>query len=140
MPAWLGKPASARIVKMMLSTVPTSTTNITGFFHWMSGRSMTNDCFRAVFSKSGANRPLRRLSLRATLASSPGCGTCTGGRERVDVSIFNSLRELSSKCFLRTWHRGSASERQRTKMLCHGAQHGGGQEQQGANEQDRPQQ
>ena len=32
---------------MIDRTVPTSTTNITGFFHWMSGRSMTNACFEA---------------------------------------------------------------------------------------------
>ena len=37
-------------------TVPISTTNITGFFHWMSGRSMTNDCFNALTHECRARR------------------------------------------------------------------------------------
>ena len=55
---------------MRVRTVPTSTTNITGFFHWMSGRSMTSDCRKAVFSSSGSNRPALRLCRRTSLRSS----------------------------------------------------------------------
>ena len=50
--------------------MPTSTTNITGFFHWMSGRSITSDCRKAVFSSSGSNRPALRLCRRASFSSS----------------------------------------------------------------------
>ena len=51
------------------SIVPISTTNITGFFTWMSGRSMMNARTRAARSKSGANNPCRRLCRRASLAA-----------------------------------------------------------------------
>src|SRR5439155_18048632 len=63
---------------MMLSTVPTSTTNITGFFHWMSGRSIRNDCFSAALSRCGANSPYCRLARRVSF-SSWGDGPCNGG-------------------------------------------------------------
>src|SRR5262249_61233046 len=61
--------AAVAIVNRRVKTVPTSTTNITGFFHWMSGRSMTKACLSAALSRSGANRPRRRLWRRASLAS-----------------------------------------------------------------------
>ena len=41
--------------------------NITGFFHWMSGRSITSDCQKAAFSNCGSNRPDLRLARRAKL-------------------------------------------------------------------------
>ena len=44
------------MMKTSVRTAPTSTTNITGFFHWMSGRNNTNACFAAAASRSGANR------------------------------------------------------------------------------------
>ena len=45
------------MMKSSVRTAPTSTTNITGFFHWMSGRNMMNACFTAAAARSGANRP-----------------------------------------------------------------------------------
>ena len=54
---------------MIERTVPTSTVNITGFFHRMSGRSITNARRSAAFSSSGANSPARRLSRRASFSS-----------------------------------------------------------------------
>ena len=79
--AWPPVAQMAWIVNRMLSTVPTSTTNITGFFHWMSGRSMTNDCFRAAFSRSGANRPWRRLTAGACASRASGSALeCFGHR------------------------------------------------------------
>src|ERR1700722_3645719 len=53
-------------------TVPTSTVNITGFFHWMSGRSMTKERTSAVLSSSGANSPCLRVRRRADFGSAWG--------------------------------------------------------------------
>jgi hypothetical protein len=55
-------PNNAFKTYISVNIAPTSTTNITGFFHWMSGRNITNDCFKAgisVFFSSNA-LPLTR--------------------------------------------------------------------------------
>ena len=44
-------------VKSNVKKAPTSTTNMTGFFHWMSGRNMMNDCLSAARTNSGASNP-----------------------------------------------------------------------------------
>ena len=67
---WTAAAHTALTVNRSVRAVPTSTTNITGFFHWMSGRSMTNDCFRAARSSSGASRPALRLARRVSFSSS----------------------------------------------------------------------
>ena len=47
--------------KSSVKMAPTSTTNMTGFFHWMSGRNMMNDCLSAARTNSGASKPSLRL-------------------------------------------------------------------------------
>ena len=85
-----GSRSSAAIVKTSVRTVPTSTTNITGFFHWMSGRSMTNDCSKRRLQQ------LRREQARCGgwpggSASAPrarGPATCGATLDsRVDMTI-----------------------------------------------------
>src|SRR5664279_2103309 len=71
---------------MMVSTAPTSTVNITGFFHWMSGRSITSDCRKAAFKSSGSNKPAFRLCRRPSLSSS-GVGPVMRGSVNVVFDI-----------------------------------------------------
>ena len=49
--------ALAELDRLRYQFTDSSTTNITGLFHWMSGRSMTNACTRAAFIKGGAHNP-----------------------------------------------------------------------------------
>ena len=66
-------PARASITNSSVRNAPTSTTNMTGFFHWMSGRSITNACF------SADQTSLRRQqSLGVGPALGPGDGTLRG--------------------------------------------------------------
>src|SRR5579883_3565853 len=138
------------MVNTSVRAVPISTTNITGFFHWMSGRSMTNDCTRAVLSKSGANSPWRRLS-RRTIFRSAGEGAVgegvvivcdiliqlhrrrAGSRKRPEFFLSGRLRDPTRRLVL-------LSKRDRPQMFRRRPEDSGRHEQQGADQQDRPQQ
>src|ERR1700723_1165315 len=75
----------SRIRKTVVTKAPTSTTNITGFFHSVPGFSFTKQSLVARPRMSGSKRGLARTSLRGMrlvkslplLLSTSGSGICT---------------------------------------------------------------
>src|SRR5271166_4442823 len=103
---------------------------MTGFFHCTSGRSIRSDCFSAVSTISEENRSRRRARLIAgagavgkaafmcpTPLGSQGETQCVGGVSR---------------------ERRSAAEGYGPQVLGQRTERGDGQEEQGADDHDRP--
>src|SRR5262245_33061343 len=106
---------------------PTSTTNITGFAHWMSGRSMTNDCLRAGTTSSGASSAARRVRRGRRTCSRDGIGS--GDCERKGTAISGYLRVRRTR---------SSAERNRAEVLGERSEGSDRQEQQRPDDHDRP--
>src|SRR5208337_239343 len=103
-------PINASIIYSSVKNAPTSTTNITGLFHCLSGRSIRNACFSAAIAVSFSISRwgfLRRWGLCRLACMS-------GGKP--------------------------ASERHRTKVVCYRPQRGNGQKEQCPDNKNRPQQ
>src|ERR1700722_19736973 len=97
-------------------TAPTSTTNITGFCHWMSGRSMTKDCLRALRAKG-----LEKSRCLSAFMSSV-----------IGAAIFMAILHIACCGCARF----STAERNRPEVLCERAQCRDRQEQQRADDDD----
>ena len=121
-----------------VSTVPTSTVNITGFFHWMSGRSMTSDCQNAALSSSGSNKPERRLWRRASFRSSRRWAVC-GGSDRDVLDMMFSFPVCGSS-IASAFIPYLTSKRKRAEVFRDRSQGGHRQEQQRPDQDDRSQQ
>src|SRR5208337_3681666 len=111
--------------------------------HWVSGRSITNACFSAGPTNSGANKSRRRA--RLTACPSPrdrfvsGAITSNCGCVDLDGSIFSS----TDSCVVLRKCRGpgrSASERNRAEMIRQRSECCGRQEQQRTDDYDRAKQ
>src|SRR5208283_1601676 len=120
---------------MRVRIVPTSTTNITGFFHWMSGRSITNDPFKAVRAVGPSKRVF--ILLRRTWGLSVGEGAY-GVFPLVFIPPFKAVTSVFISVFICLLP-SSAAERYRPEMLRQGAERRHRQEQQGADYKNRTQ-
>src|SRR6267143_1019586 len=120
-----------------VSAAPTSTTNITGLRHWMSGRSITTDCFNAAIARLAENRSRREAALRSRSRPS------VVGSRRAAALRFRSSSSVISIAMLRTgWgsFRRSPTEGHRPQVLRQRAERRNRQKQQRTDDQNRAEQ
>ena len=123
-----------------VSIAPISTTNITGLLHWISGRSMTNDCFKAIphqlrFEQLAASYPPRRTRMLRRPNRAYGCAAAPISRPPKMLSPANP--KLPELALMATQ---LSAERDRPQVLRQRSERGHRQEQQRADDDDRSEQ
>src|SRR5580704_16552964 len=139
MGTWLADVLKAAwIMNSSVSTAPISTTNITGLLHWISGRSITNDCFNDSRTSSGSNS-LRLFIRRGGFGCSgvrslrTGCAAAPISRPPKMLSPANP--KLPELALVATQ---LSAEGDRPQVLGQRSERGNWQEQQRADDNDRP--
>src|SRR5262249_43131763 len=121
--AWPPCPSSAATAKIAVRTAPISTQNMTGFDHCTSGRSIANERTSAARTSSGASRSARRI-----LRGGRGIPGGTGGSSSRGTATLDWLIVVVL----------SAAERDRAEVLGERAERRDRQEQESADDHDRP--